>query len=110
MNYILGPAQRIPRQTGEFAQLSSNTFFNELQTLAAEFSREPEETRGSPVVPGVNWVSLKVIIKPGTQVHRPVPSPGNNISCGLSEEKEKSGIIGASLHQLRSLQSHTEVL
>ncbi|MEQ2278459.1 hypothetical protein XENORESO_018684 [Xenotaenia resolanae] len=63
MNYRLGPAQRIPGQTGEFAQLSSNTFFNELQTLAADFSRGPEGTRGSPVVPGVTWVLLRVIIK-----------------------------------------------
>ncbi|MEQ2160500.1 hypothetical protein GOODEAATRI_034525 [Goodea atripinnis] len=90
MNYRLGPAQRISGQTGEFAQLSSNTFFNELQTLVAEFSRGPEETRGSPVVPGVNWMSLKVIIKPGTQVHRPVPSPGKNISCGSSERKRRN--------------------
>ncbi|MEQ2285333.1 hypothetical protein AMECASPLE_030621 [Ameca splendens] len=74
-----GPAQHISGQTGESAQLSSNTFFNELQTLAAEFSRGPEGKRGSPVVPGVNWVSLKVIIKPGTQIHSPVPSPGKNI-------------------------------
>ncbi|MEQ2192430.1 hypothetical protein XENOCAPTIV_011539 [Xenoophorus captivus] len=61
MNYRLGPAQPIPGQTGESAQLSSNKFFNELQTQAAEFSRGPEGTRGSPVVPEVTWVWLKVI-------------------------------------------------
>ncbi|XP_032437007.1 uncharacterized protein LOC116731404 [Xiphophorus hellerii] len=58
-----GPATRIPGWKGELAHLSHKDFFNELQILAGEFVKyqTTQERPGSPPVPGLDWVRLKVI-------------------------------------------------